>query len=620
MAWAKKKSRDAEQDIAGLNQRVIELEQELEEAQAGRGSERLLARIADLEAQVEGLRGVREDDQGVVSLRDALMAARDKLQEQDALLRKLTAHPTPYATVVNVRGAETTWTDFVEGVRIRIRRDSRFADQFDGEGVVEGESRHGWQTVKFDSQSYSTNRYRIGRPDVDEGACDLELVNPPVSGVVLFFDGKFIEVEPPTGMNVFPGDTVKVNGETLQIIEVVGSIKHGSIATVVQVLEDETCEINHAEGRRIVSVGRYKTELEKGDRVVLDANAVVIIQNLGKADERFKLSEATNVGWDDIGGLEGAKQALIEAVEQPHIHPELFEFYGHKPPKGVLLYGPPGCGKTMLAKAVATALAKVHNGGQVAPSGYLYVKGPELLSKWVGETEASIRRLFARARAHKAEHGYPAVLFLDEAESLLRRRGSGVSSDVESTIVPMFLAEMDGLEDSAAITLLATNRPDLLDPAVVRDGRVDRKIVVTRPNLDNSVDIFKIHLAGKPFHNGYSIRDLAAAATSELFADHHQLLEVQLRGDQTMRFGLGQIVNGGMIAGVVDKAVSIALQRDLREGVRTGLKPEDITLAIMQVAEENKHLDHRDALSEFVEEVKNDVVGVHRLQAGGLMV
>jgi proteasome-associated ATPase len=383
----------------------------------------------------------------------------------------------------------------------------------------------------------------------------------------------------------------------------------GEIAMVRRVIGDMS-EVEFQGSVHVVLNGR--SIVEKGDRVVLDTSGSVILQNLGKDDERFRFTAETNVSWDDIGGLVEAKQQMIEVIELPHRNPELYEFYGKKPVKGVLLYGSPGCGKTMLGKATATALAKIYN-GDGSSNGFLYVKGPEILDRFVGVAEATIRQLFERARKHKAEFGYPAVIFIDEADAILGKRGTGISSDIERTIVPMFLTEMDGLEDSGAVVILATNRPDVLDPAVVRDGRIDRKIKITRPDRSGAVDIFELNLNGMPLNNGYSVKELAETGADQLFSKERVLYHVRLKGDNRMDLTLGQICNGGMIAGIVDQATSTAMHRDIETGEPQGLRKEDIIGAVDAVFCQNLGLNHTDELTDFTHDFREDVVGIRRL-------
>lgn len=201
----------------------------------------------------------------------------------------------------------------------------------------------------------------------------------------------------------------------------------------------------------------------------MDPSGLVVVRDLGKDTQRFSLNQPSTVTWDDIGGLVDAKQQMLEAVELPWKHPDLYAHYGKKPLRGVLLYGPPGCGKTMLGAAAASSLARTHGKDQIE-SGYLYVKGPEILDPFVGVTEATIRELFERGRAHEKAHGYPATLFIDEADAILGKRGGNGpnSSIIDHTVVAQFLSEMDGLDKNGTIVILATNRADILDPAVTR--------------------------------------------------------------------------------------------------------------------------------------------------------
>ena len=288
------------------------------------------------------------------------------------------------------------------------------------------------------------------------------------------------------------------------------------------------------------------------------------------------------------------QRQLREAIEDPVLHAKLYKTFGKKPCKGIALHGPAGCGKTMLARAAATALAKVH-GKKAAPSGFQYVKGPELLHGIVGSSEGNVRALFAASRNHFAEHGYPALIFLDEADGLLTARGRTPWEGMERTVVPMFLAEMDGLEGTGATVLLATNRPDTIDPAFMRDGRIDRKIEIRRPNEAECADIFAKCLKGKPAQLG--IPELAAR---ELFDGRHFLRTREVPadglvaspygGNQTTRrerVPLSSMVSGAMVAGIVDRAAQRALRFAIAHPkVPPCLSMENIREAIEDVVKE----------------------------------
>lgn len=272
------------------------------------------------------------------------------------------------------------------------------------------------------------------------------------------------------------------------------------------------------------------------------------------------------------------------------------------------------CGKTMLGKAAASSIAEIHGGNGGA---FMYIKGPELLNKWVGETEAQIRSIFAAARAYKEEHGVAPIIFIDEADAILSKRGSGVSSDMEKTMVPMFLAEMDGLDDAAALVILATNRSDKLDSAVVRDGRVDRKIKVTRPTQASAAEIFRLSLRSVPLQNGHTVEELSEFAAKQLFDGKRELYELRSKGGDTHKVCLHHAVNGGMVVGTVDQATSLAISRDMAEGTATGITKADLAMAVNNVYLQNADLDHQELLIEFAEDRSITIDAVRPILKGG---
>lgn len=400
--------------------------------------------------------------------------------------------------------------------------------------------------------------------------------------------GQLIAVETPSPP-CDPGDQVKLVAETMQIREKVPApCSLGEVTTVAAVHDDGFCEIKHGGSTRLVVA---RPGIEPGDRVSLDRTGQVVTRRLARAT---KPPPASNVTWDSIGGQEDAKRELRDAIELPYKHRELFARYGHAPAKGVLLFGRPGNGKTLLAKAVASSLAEMH--GQTE-GGFIYVKGPEILDRFVGASEENIRSMFDQAKVHKAKHGHPAVIFIDEAETILGARGSG--SFMDRTIVPQFLAEMDGMGESGAFVLLATNRPDSLDPAVVRDGRIDRRIQVCRPDKATATDIFRIHLRGKP--TCIDQEELAAAAVKCLFATELVLFSVDMKSGHREPFTLAHVLNGAMIAGLVQRATQRAIRREIETGTADGIAINDIVEAVAQAFREQQHIDHREAVEDFLE-------------------
>jgi len=408
---------------------------------------------------------------------------------------------------------------------------------------------------------------------------------------VIEWDGKVSETLIPKDKELTVGQQVRVCGKTGAIVDVIKLEATGSISIFRRMIDNRVCEVDTENGVTTVLVG--KEVPQKGDRVIISDG--VIRRNLGKQEERFTLGEKSRIGWEDIGGLEDAKQAIKEAVELPYQYPKIFKLYGKKPAKGILMYGPPGNGKTLLAKALATSIARQHGGED---GSLLYVKGPELLSKWVGESEATIRSLFERAKEFKKVHGYPAVLFIDEAESILLKRGSGISSDVNTTNVPAFLAEMDGMEESACIVVLATNRADRLDPAVIREGRIDRKIKIGRPGKKEAKGIADIHLRKRPIQGGPE--KLSECFVEELFREERVLYKIKTKKGEMLDFGMVHLVSGAMIAGVVEQAISVALARDIQSGKPSGLTPEDLKTAVDRTFQDLSDVNHEDAIEEVI--------------------
>ena len=350
-------------------------------------------------------------------------------------------------------------------------------------------------------------------------------------------------------------------------------------------------------------------DIIESDRVCV-ADGFTIVKKLDKdSRERYKMRGELTVTFDDVGGLDHAKAQLRDLLELPYTQTELFAHYKMKRPVGALLHGPPGCGKTLLARVCVWLLANVH-GKEAVDSGYIFVKGPEILDKYVGNTEAEVRGLFERGRRHFLEHGYPAVLAIDEAEAILPERGTRRSSDISDTIVPMFLGEMDGVDEEQTrcnpVVLLMTNRPDVLDPAIVRSRRISHHIKIERPDEYSAVDIFSIHTSNAPFKG--DSKSVLAIATSDLFSKSRLLYRVNNEHD----FTLGDTVNGAMLEQIAEDAKMIALRRDMDNKTMTGVDLVDFREAVDGVYKEQQGLNHRYDLRDFAEK--------HHLQPEGMEV
>ncbi len=369
----------------------------------------------------------------------------------------------------------------------------------------------------------------------------------------------------PRNDNYPVGTGLILHPETQQIIDVVVHPKIGDTNVVANV-RDDCIEINRNGHLNLVSKGCF-SDLEKGDTVLLDFTNSVVVERICKAEKPRHVAEVKPVTWEDVGGQEEAKRLLREAIELPHQHPEIFAFYNKKPTSGILLFGEPGCGKTLLAKATATSIG--------ANGGFLSLKGPEVLDPYVGVAEANVRNIFAQAKEYKTRTGKPAVIFIDEAEAILGHRG-GHHFGMEKTIVPAFLAEMNGMEESSAIVILATNREDQLDSAILRDGRIDFKVKVGRPNAEMAKDILGIHFKNKPVDTKFTAAGLIDMVVSKIY-------------DATVSW---LPYSGALLEGIVEKAAVSAIRRDLSAKTKTGIGTNDIVWAVnTTIAQEqvNKH-------------------------------
>ncbi|MGM0616716.1 MAG: proteasome ATPase [Actinomycetota bacterium] len=404
-----------------------------------------------------------------------------------------------------------------------------------------------------------------------------------------------------------PGQQVRLN-DAMSIVGLAGFDDRGEVVTVAELLSDgRVLVVGRTDDERVVSLARplQGLALKAGDSLLLDPRANTALERIPKAEvEQLVLEQVPDVSYDQIGGLGEQVEAIRDAVELPYLHAELFVEHELKAPKGILLYGPPGCGKTMIAKAVANSLAQrvaERTGREDVTSYFLNVKGPELLNKYVGETERQIRLIFQRAREMSAQ-GFPVIVFFDEMESLFRTRGSGVSSDVETTIVPQLLAEIDGVESLKDVVVIgASNREDMIDPAILRPGRLDVKIKVDRPDAAAAREIFRIYLhEGLPLAAAEVAEAGGAASAVARMIDRtvdkmyaaevdNEFLEVTYANGEKEILYFKDFNSGAMIENVVARAKKLAIKRFLATDER-GLSTADLLTAIREEFRENEDL------------------------------
>jgi proteasome-associated ATPase len=423
-------------------------------------------------------------------------------------------------------------------------------------------------------------------------------------------DGRTMRVNVHPNLDPFQveeGQLVLLN-EAFNVVETAGFTQRGEITSVIDLLGDgRALVLGHTDDERVVTLASplRREKIKAGDHLMVDPRSQYAFEKMPKsAVEEVALEEIPNVTYENIGGLDEQVEILRDAIELPYLHPEVFHAHKLSPPKGILLYGPPGCGKTLIAKAVANSLARSieTRTGKQTTAYFLNVKGPELLNKYVGETEHKIREVFKRAR-EKANEDVPVVIFFDEMDSLFRMRGSGISSDMEATVVAQFLSEIDGVESLKNVIVIgASNRQDLIDPAVLRPGRLDLKVKVNRPDRDAARDIFTKYLTTDlPFHDEARLRygddparivqGMIAETIEQMYstADENKFLEVTYAKGEREIFYFKDFASGAMIENIVARAKKKAVKR-LIDGGERGIRVVDLHEAVREEFKENEDL------------------------------
>jgi proteasome-associated ATPase len=428
--------------------------------------------------------------------------------------------------------------------------------------------------------------------------------------VEIIVDGKAMRVNVHPNLDPFQleeGQLCVLN-EAFNVVEPAGYTQRGEIAAVSDLLDDNRAIVlGHTDEERVVTLSEplRREKLKVGDNLLIDPRNQYAFEKMPKSTvEEVVLEEVPDVTYDRIGGLEEQIEILRDSVELPYTHPEVFAEHKLSPPKGILLYGPPGCGKTLIAKAVANSLAKSieTRTGRATPAYFLNVKGPELLNKYVGETEHKIREVFKKAR-EKASEEVPVVIFFDEMDSLFRMRGSGISSDMEATVVAQFLSEIDGVESLKNVIVIgASNRQDLIDPAVLRPGRLDLKVKVQRPDAKAAREIFSKYLTSDlPFHpdaerqfgsdRARMVEGMINETVDRMYStdEGNKFLEVTYAKGEREIFYFKDFSSGAMIENIVARAKKMAVKRFIDHGER-GIKVEDLIEAVNAEFKENEDL------------------------------
>ena len=426
----------------------------------------------------------------------------------------------------------------------------------------------------------------------------LASANKETAQIVVGGADYYCNVDPRVNLGALRRGTRVLVNEAYVIVGDLGYDKTGPVVKINELLGPDRLRVGTEHGVQSTVIQRsdllLKEKLKAGDEVRVDSNYRIAIEALARphSDEYF-LDSVPELPWDKVGGQTEALAGIRDAIELPLLHPELFKRFEHQTPKGFLLYGPPGCGKTLIGKATAYNLTQQlkEQTGEEMREYFMHIKGPEILNMWVGESERMVREIFSTAR-EKRKEGYLPFLFIDEAESILGTRRASRYSNILSTLVPMFCTEMDGIESlSEVVIILASNRADLIDPAILRPGRIDRKIKVHRPDKEGSREIFKIYLAQNLPYDPALVKETGSVAASVdvlvdrlvdlafSHRDENKFLSITLRSGKKDTLFRGDLISGAIIASIVERAKGLAIKRAISTGAEEGISESDLRLS-----------------------------------------
>jgi len=434
------------------------------------------------------------------------------------------------------------------------------------------------------------------------------------------------------------GTRVLVN-EAYVIVGDLGFDRSGPVVKVTEVLGPDRLRVGNEHGVQSLVLQRgdllMKEKLKAGDEVRTDPNYKIAIEVLARPhSDEYYLDNVPELPWEKVGGQQEALRAIRDAIELPLLHPDLFKRFQHSTPKGFLLHGPPGCGKTLIGKATAYNLTQQlkQQTGEEMREYFMHIKGPEILNMWVGESERMVREIFATAREKRRE-GYLPFLFIDEAESILGTRRASRYSNILSTLVPMFCTEMDGIESLAEVVIiLASNRADLIDPAILRPGRIDRKIKVARPTKEGAREIYHIYLAPNLPYDPALVQEAGGipAAIDSLIEkiidlqfghrDENRFLSITLRSGKKDTLYRGDLVSGAIISSIVERAKSLAIKRAIASGLEEGISMDDLRASLDAEYLENDIFPPGDLTEDWLQLIDHDpenVVKVAPYRASG---